>query len=609
MGPHHARTLIASFVALAACSSESGTPLPYALSARPILPFPNDEMLKPDAATPTGLRLVLGEEGTNLGDVDEALFLFGPDFAEALERSDGWSTLGPVFIPLPEDADLASADAHVLLVDLDGEQIVPTAKKTFGGMTNYGRATHWIAARSPLPLKPKTRYAIIATRGLRGGSGMEFAPDEGFKAVLAGEPVANADASRLAAARTRLEGVSAALSSLGIAGEDVLVADTFTTQSVEDETRVLVDAFRGADAPQLTLDADGDGVANVYRSASADPRWEGPADKDFSAIAAVVRAEANIPNFRENLRGRMMVDTSQATLQSWEKVEALVVIPAGEGPFPIVVFQHGVGDRKEQVWRWAQELAQAGIAMVGFDAPLHGYRTDRPRSAATEFINIVEPALVVDNFRQAETEHVYFVRVIDALANMDLLGDGTRPLDASRLFYMGHSLGSMIGSVVLGLEPRYEGAALIVGGGTMLEFFERILGGFALHQFPAELFTTVAQTALDKGDPTNYAALSADKQILLMQAMQDVAMPPQATASLARAMALPQVPPIFEREPLVPEVAPPVARRGWLQYSPATHSLAYQEDNTPEAYARSRSQLFHFLTTWAKTGVAEIRGE
>ena len=55
------------------------------------------------------------------------------------------------------------------------------------------------------------------------------------------------------------------------------------------------------------------------------------------------------------------------------------------------------------------------------------------------------------------------------------------------------------------------------------------------------------------------------------------------------------------------EMSAPIMRRGWTQFSPATHSLAYSAGNTPEAYARSREQLFHFVETWAKSGTGEIR--
>jgi hypothetical protein len=391
------------------------------------------------------------------------------------------------------------------------------------------------------------------------------------------------------------------LGSLGIEADDVLSADTFTTQSIADETEVLLAAYRSAPDPQISQPV-------LFENLSDDPRWEGPRDGDFSSIRAEVRITVQVPNYREDVKGKMIVDAARAELQSHENVEALILIPAaGAAPFPVVVYQHGVGDDKESVWHFANELCGAGVAVVAFDAPLHGFRTDRPRSAATEFINIVDPGLVVDNFRQAETETAFLVRAIDRFAALDLLGDGGLELDTSRMMWLGNSLGSIIGGAVIGLEPRYQAAALMVGGGTLLEFFDRVLGGFDLHQFPAELFVAVAQAALDRGDPSNYGALSSDKQVLLLQAMQDEVMPPHATRALARSMLLPQIEPAFERDEQLPLLTAPIARRGWTQFSPATHSLAYSPGNTPEAYARSREQLFHFVATWASTGTGEIR--
>src|SRR5262249_9229735 len=123
----------------------------------------------------------------------------------------------------------------------------------------------------------------------------------------------------------------------------------------------------------------------------------------------------------------------------------------------------------------------------------------------------------------------------------------------------------------------------------------------------AELFMTVAQTAMDKGDPTNYARFSADKQVMLLQAMEDETMPPKATESLGRAMGLPQIAPVFAAIDGVETIAAPAGRRGWAQYSPARPSLAYAPENAPDTYAASRARLFHFISTWAKTGVGEIR--
>lgn len=387
---------------------------------------------------------------------------------------------------------------------------------------------------------------------------------------------------------------------MSIKREDVLSADTFTTQSLNEGTDALLAAFRAAPVPEISAPV-------VFLDPNDDPRWTGPNSLDRSNIRGIARVTVQVPNYREDVKGATIFENGAPVLQSHEAVEALIIVPNGAGPFPVAVYQHGVGDNKESMWHFANDLVGTGVVVVGFDAPLHGFRTDRPGSAATEFINIVEPALVADNFQQAQTEAAFLVRAIDEFAKLDLFNDETRPLDTTRMLWIGNSLGSIIGSAVIGLEPRYEGGALMVGGGTLLEFFDRVLGGFNLNEFPAELFVTVAQAALDRGDPTNYVARASEKQVLLMQAMQDETMPAGATRALGRAMMLPQVAPVFEKEENLAEMTGPVMRRGWTQFSPAKHALAYSPGNTPEEYARSREQLFRFVQSWAREGVGEIR--
>lgn len=596
---------VALLLALCTCayacgSTEEGPPAAYLLSSRPLLPFPTDAMMVPDASQPNGVRIQLEPMGKNLGDVDEAIYLFGEDFAHALDTIDGWSTLGPVFAPTTEDVDPASLEGHVLLIDLATRKVVETEERAFGGKTMFSQQMHWVSARPPAPLAPKTKHAIVLLRGLKSTSGEAFARAPAFAALFDGESSVEGDPARIESARTRLAGVADVLSTLGISPKDVLSADTFTTQSIDEETNVLLQAYRSVPDPTISTPA-------VFSPPAMDPRWDGPANADYSNIRATARVTVEVPNYRLDVKGRMVIDASHVELQSHETVEALILLPTGTPPFRIAVYQHGVGDKKESVWRFANELCATGVAVVAFDAPLHGYRTDKPKNAATEFINIIDPGLVVDNFRQAETETAFLVRAIDQMATVDFLGDGGAELDASHLLWIGNSLGSIIGGAVVGLEPRYEGAALMVGGGTLLEFFDRVLGGFDLHQFPAELFVSVAQAALDRGDPSNYAHLSSEKQILLMQAMQDEVMPPGATRAMARAMGLPQIDPVYERDQTVPEISAPTMRRGWTQFSPAMHSLAYSPDDAPEAYARSRAQLFHFVETWAHSGIGEIR--
>jgi dienelactone hydrolase len=602
------RALILCFWLGAACRPASGTPVPYALTQRPVLPFPTDALTVPDPSAPSGLRIHLDANGRNLGDVDEALFLFGDDFAQAFAVMDGFSVLGPAFIQVPEPPDMATIDQRLVLVDLTAKTVVKTTKDTIDGATKDGRQLHFGSARPILPLAQKTAHAIVLLAGARGMKAA-YARPHVFDQVWSGAAVKSieGDPVRIAAAEQRLATLRAALPALRISADEVIAADVFTTESVLDETYALAAAYRAQPAPVINLDTDGDGKPDLYANPHSDPRWEGPMDEDDSAVALMARFTIQVPSFREggDPRARLDLDPTGATLHGSEKVEGLLIVPKGSGPFPIVQWQHGIGNHKENVWRYAPDFAKIGLATIAFDAPLHGARTDQPDSASTQFINIADPKVVVDNFRQAETEHVYLVRAADALAALDLFGDGSH-LDPAHVFWVGHSLGSMIGAGAIGLEPRYEGAVLVVGGGTLLEFFDRALGGLGLHQFPGELFTNIAQTAVDRGDPTNYGPLSLEKQVLLMQAMEDETMPAKATEDLGRAMELPQVAPVHRGVDGVRSVSSPELRRGWTQWDPAMHSLTYAPGNAPDTYAKARAQMFHFLESWSRTGAGEI---
>jgi cephalosporin-C deacetylase-like acetyl esterase len=587
----HSALRIALFFSLFSCSSEAtieGPSLPFADTGRRILPLPTDAIMIP-ADTPTHSALNIGPKGTNLGDVDEALYLLGPDFISTVNEKDGWSTLAPVFIPLSEPADPATID-HLVVVDLAAGRIVPTLNTAIDGATDYGKMVDWLTARSYVPLAPETQHAIVVTKGLLDAEGRPFVRAEAFD-----EALANVE---------RLAGLEAALAPAGIAIDDVMVADTFTTQSIYEQTEVLAAAHRAMPVPELILDADGDGAPDVYTDIPSDPRGNVP-DREYPSVRALVRLRFALPNFRVDLDGPLVVDHKSATLQGTEDVELVVLVPNGEGPFPVVVFHHGIGADKELVFDYAEDLCKNGVAVVAMDGALHGYRTDRPGNASTRFLNIASPELILDNFRQAETDQVYLVRVIDELAKIDLLGDGAPELDASRILYVGESLGAILGAAVIGIEPRFEGAVLLVGGGTLLEFFDRVLSGFQFDGFPTQLFTSVAQAAMDRGDPSNYARRSMDKQVYLITALLDTSVPPAASAALARAMELPQVEPIYDRVDALPAVSGPLTRRGWSQHADVGHELFHEPSNPASAVARA--QLFHFVKTWVETGVGEIR--
>ena len=135
-----------------------------------------------------------------------------------------------------------------------------------------------------------------------------------------------------------------------------------------------------------------------------------------------------------------------------ETVTALYQKPEGAGPFPCVALLHGLGGSKEQLFSlMAPELIKQGFAVIALDAALHGERKIEGKSPQAAFLQVVPDT--VKDWRQA----------------LDWLG--TRPeINKNRIGLLGYSMGAFQGSILMGVEPRFQAATLCVGGDPFVKF-------------------------------------------------------------------------------------------------------------------------------------------
>lgn len=134
-------------------------------------------------------------------------------------------------------------------------------------------------------------------------------------------------------------------------------------------------------------------------------------------------------------------------------VPAYLIIPAGKGPFPAVLFGHWMmsgspmANRKEFLEE-AIVLGQAGVVSLLIDAPMirPGYVQEKD-----EMRSVVQQS-------EAARQHV-----IDFRRGIDLLLK--RPdVDARRIAYVGHSFHAHIGAILTGVEKRIQSFVLMAGG-------------------------------------------------------------------------------------------------------------------------------------------------
>lgn len=229
--------------------------------------------------------------------------------------------------------------------------------------------------------------------------------------------------------------------------------------------------------------------------------------------------------------------------------------------WPVVIFQHGITRNRTDAFAVAGTLAAQGFAVLAIDLPLHGitdttnpfYVGNTPFAAlgATErtfdidlqdndtgapgpdgvpdpsggyFINLTSLVTSRDNLRQGVADLLALSRAVDTMqAGVDTDFDG------SRVSFTGLSLGAMVGSVFMAMDPGVDVGVLSAPGGGVARLLDgsptfgpRIRAGLEQAGVEAgtpayDQFMVAAQTVVDSGDPINFAAANAGNRILLQE--------------------------------------------------------------------------------------------
>src|SRR5262249_12497240 len=120
-----------------------------------------------------------------------------------------------------------------------------------------------------------------------------------------------------------------------------------------------------------------------------------------------------------------------------------------------------------------------------------------------------------------------------AIPTMSYSGNPTGDFDGSRMFFVGQSLGSIIGTTFVAMEPHVNVALLNVPGGGIARLLDASPAfGPAIHAGLAaaglqqgtpqyDAYFVAAQTVADSGDSINFAFATAGKSILAQEVVGD----------------------------------------------------------------------------------------
>lgn len=409
-------------------------PVPISSSGSAIIPFPFDGLFA-GATTPT-LNI------PNPGNIP---------FVTDANRQDGFSTTASIFADVTGQLDYTTVGPHILLIDsktgrrlVEGTDFAVHNEDATAPDPLTHASTPISSQRSRLlidllkPLSPSTTYLAALTRGMRTVQGGNVIAADVFKVVASATPVSQQTAPVLAqysqAQKDQLEALRSqqtypvvqALTAGGLSADDIVLAWSFTTQSIDATlTQLAASVQPGAisvvPTGLTTAVIGGAGLADIYagvttvtyylNTSGGDTHspapltgfWHAdPAQPSGGMFLGRVPCAAFTPAAGLGLSPSAsttacfpMLDASTASVQ---KIPVVLTVPHGAtkpaSGWPVVIFQHGITRNRTDMLAVADGLSRAGFVVVSIDLPLHGITDATSPFYRNQLFAAAAPALV-----------------------------------------------------------------------------------------------------------------------------------------------------------------------------------------------------------------------
>ena len=673
------------------------------------IPFPNDLGLHHNG-------------GIEFNDMGLAIPMNTRVIERALSTMDGFGTASAIYFPLggtvhmdslPEDPEASTREgSSAFLLDAQpGSARFGERHPIEVGFINE-TDTLVLLPQPGRPLNESTRYVAVVTKAVTGETGRLRASKD-FQAIYGSGDATNPQLER--ARELYAECLDLVVGQPDVESlDDIAVATVFTTQAVTGDLLTIHEIVEGLDPPQASFAEYVYAGQETLDRLLGDPDehlpgWDNPGGIAHDRIGLVAIGRYPSPKFQSpdlgGLKGLLSPDDDRFVrggdgrplLQVMEEIDFTIAVPeqppAGPSGYPVIIYQHGFGGSMASIFNVVNEMAGAGYVTVAIDAVGHGNRygecspdfhsnfdhgTIEPDGFADwesdlwkslgffkGFLNILA---IRDNFRQTVVDQLQLVRLLTN-PDLDLSAIGSPPIDTDSIYYLGESLGGIMGSLFLSLEPRVEIGALNVAGGILagsLLVNSAAIGSDnhgllkALFGLNPDLvfdrfdpYINLAQMIIDPGDSVNYVGHiihdplvgpegpMPPKNVLQIEVILDEWVPNPSNEALAAAMGIELLEPLYQEIELLGTVPSPASLNihtqggsvtGVLvQYNPATHgdNMNRQYGTRkfvpgfpfpgPEPFPRLLNpvtlrspnrevidQVIHFFDSYRTTGVAEV---
>lgn len=465
------------------------------------------------------------------------------------------------------------------------------------------------------PLASGSTYLVVLTNGIKDTSGDAASASSDYALILAADLPVLAGGTMGTTGNAQLDQVAlftlpqlAVAAGAGINPQSIVLTFSFSTQ--------YIGATLGAMAAgaQPTAQPQGVGIIDTGLTVAAALQAGGQTPPAVAQLAELYAGDVALPYYLDApsannptapLTGfwhtpsggdTTALSPSPASTVGQNVIPILVTIPnANSGctmpasGWKTVIFQHGITQNRENVLAIGGSFAFKCFAVVAIDLPLHGvtntsdplYQASHERTfnlpevapffstpsstiapSGSYFINLGSLLTSRDNLREAVADLINLTATLPTLVavNNPVTPTIINKFDGSQLYFVGHSLGGMVGIPFLAVDGKKIVAATLASpGGDISQmllnsptFAPQINAGLQAEgivtgtQFYDDFFRS-AQSVIEGGDPANYAAAAAANDPIHMLevvgsfdacSLPDTVVPNSATNLLARLMGL-----------------------------------------------------------------------
>lgn len=554
---------------------------------RCLLPWPSSTFTVVDETSATGVRVAITPSSLPVRES-----------TASLDRLDGFSVATPLAVGFPSavapslETDVTSAAVRLFVAqpgDAFGEEVPVRVHLVADGETPASLVVGW----PQRPLRYDTDYVAVVLDDVVPVEGARFETPRRVQLAL-GLVSPSSDEERAvwryhAPSRT-------VLSRAGVEFSRVLRVWDFTTRSAE-----------GHSAPMVAMRARALAAALQVEVASAALRDGG---------VEVTGQVSGLPRFVSDAGVLVVEPVGQ------QSVPFRAVLPSGAGLFPLVLFGHGTGSSVSDPDLDDDFLATgAGKLNLEFEGWTRA-------SVGSTFAGLLKPQLgaeraaagLAQSLVNASALQAALVGVLGEALTAPMVGGVVNPaagrsVDASRIAWLGSSLGGTMGYAYAQLEPSLRAAVLNVPGAGFSQFmliaeqWQQLDAVFSITT-PSGIDRALAMIAAQgQWDLIDGAAWSAHgrptKPLLVQESMGDPVLPNVGNELVAASAGAVQVGRVLRpvlgvsvveqavEQPALTQFRVPMAETG----SGAKH--AFLTKDTPAGVA-AREQVRAFLSsTWA----------